>query len=562
MFVFSKPLLNDTQFTCAQICRLSDREDRLLLCDSCDSGYHLECLTPPLSDVPAGDWYCPVCAPVMGGDSRPLPLRVSNGMVPLLDDSIDEDDPTSVARVGRTRRLHRAPYTSQQVGQHRSDFGYEGQLRPRRREAHRDRHLRPESGRRVSSLYGPHISSSRTRASAVNRIDLVSSDESDSSEDGGRLDDSSDEIATGSSDETDEDFVVFGKGKKPAHVLSSSECSSSEEEVLGANRRKARGRRHPSLLTSDSGSESTSASHSRDQCVDLSSSCSSLQSGSDVHSHLHSQLLGSGSSIQSGFGVATNTSAVGDQTTPTSSRRAISKGKSKRVSKPLKKRSLRKRKPTRKPRSKVNPKHRRRKRHSNRSRVCMPPVKKRTICSQSSFPLHPSSSRLHPSSSSHLRPSPSRSDTSMSCVPDSPCHQRFMSTAGSARLASNTPRGELRRVRVREAITHYHKTGKLEDDRLNAQSANTIDKRIEQLVQNRAKRQKLEFWASTHSQKIQTKTTHTCEDSGRSDNGTGISPTSIGSTSAVNSPIDSILRGMNRIAHASEVTFGKNGRLL
>ena len=40
------------------------------------------------------------------------------------------------------------------------------------------------------------------------------------------------------------------------------------------------------------------------------------------------------------------------------------------------------------------------------------------------------------------------------------------------------------------------------------------------------------------------------------------SPTSIGSTSAVNSPIDSILRGMDRIAHASEVTFGKNGRLL
>jgi PHD and RING finger domain-containing protein 1 len=33
----------------------------LLLCDSCDLGYHLECLTPPLSRVPRGEWFCPDC---------------------------------------------------------------------------------------------------------------------------------------------------------------------------------------------------------------------------------------------------------------------------------------------------------------------------------------------------------------------------------------------------------------------------------------------------------------------------------------------------------------------
>jgi len=34
----------------------------MLLCDGCDLGYHLECLTPPLDDVPNEEWYCPECA--------------------------------------------------------------------------------------------------------------------------------------------------------------------------------------------------------------------------------------------------------------------------------------------------------------------------------------------------------------------------------------------------------------------------------------------------------------------------------------------------------------------
>ncbi|ESO02378.1 hypothetical protein HELRODRAFT_188679 [Helobdella robusta] len=47
--------------TRCQICQRSDGEDRLLLCDDCDDGYHLECLTPPLTRVPRGDWFCPEC---------------------------------------------------------------------------------------------------------------------------------------------------------------------------------------------------------------------------------------------------------------------------------------------------------------------------------------------------------------------------------------------------------------------------------------------------------------------------------------------------------------------
>eukprot|EP00079_Xenopus_tropicalis_P015713 XP_004913733.1 PREDICTED: PHD and RING finger domain-containing protein 1 isoform X1 [Xenopus tropicalis] len=51
----------DDATNCA-VCGRSDREDRLLLCDGCDAGYHMECLTPPLNAVPVDEWFCPECS--------------------------------------------------------------------------------------------------------------------------------------------------------------------------------------------------------------------------------------------------------------------------------------------------------------------------------------------------------------------------------------------------------------------------------------------------------------------------------------------------------------------
>ena len=43
-------------------CGSSEREDVLLVCDSCSRGWHLDCLQPPLSSVPEADpWCCPTC---------------------------------------------------------------------------------------------------------------------------------------------------------------------------------------------------------------------------------------------------------------------------------------------------------------------------------------------------------------------------------------------------------------------------------------------------------------------------------------------------------------------
>ncbi|XP_021770557.1 protein CHROMATIN REMODELING 4-like isoform X2 [Chenopodium quinoa] len=42
-------------------CVICDLGGRLLCCDSCPRTYHLECLDPPLKDIPNGKWRCPSC---------------------------------------------------------------------------------------------------------------------------------------------------------------------------------------------------------------------------------------------------------------------------------------------------------------------------------------------------------------------------------------------------------------------------------------------------------------------------------------------------------------------
>ncbi|XP_075228212.1 uncharacterized protein LOC142328390 [Lycorma delicatula] len=55
----------DDDPTYCEICGECDREDRMMLCDGCDLGFHLECLTTPLHTIPIAEWYCPSCS-VMG----------------------------------------------------------------------------------------------------------------------------------------------------------------------------------------------------------------------------------------------------------------------------------------------------------------------------------------------------------------------------------------------------------------------------------------------------------------------------------------------------------------
>ena len=47
-----------------EICKNGGEEDKILLCDKCDREFHMFCLRPKLTEVPEGEWLCPLCCPV------------------------------------------------------------------------------------------------------------------------------------------------------------------------------------------------------------------------------------------------------------------------------------------------------------------------------------------------------------------------------------------------------------------------------------------------------------------------------------------------------------------
>jgi hypothetical protein len=44
-----------------QVCHKVTGGTTMLLCDKCNDGWHMKCLTPPLTRKPKGDWFCPRC---------------------------------------------------------------------------------------------------------------------------------------------------------------------------------------------------------------------------------------------------------------------------------------------------------------------------------------------------------------------------------------------------------------------------------------------------------------------------------------------------------------------
>ena len=42
--------------TKCELCQGADHDEKILLCDECDQGFHIFCLSPPLAAIPATDW--------------------------------------------------------------------------------------------------------------------------------------------------------------------------------------------------------------------------------------------------------------------------------------------------------------------------------------------------------------------------------------------------------------------------------------------------------------------------------------------------------------------------
>ena len=55
--------VDDLHKAVCELCRSPEKDDQIILCDHCNRGYHLACLSPPIDAVPEDNWYCsPSCS--------------------------------------------------------------------------------------------------------------------------------------------------------------------------------------------------------------------------------------------------------------------------------------------------------------------------------------------------------------------------------------------------------------------------------------------------------------------------------------------------------------------
>lgn len=52
---------SDSESESCLICGNNENPQETLLCDNCDHAFHMKCLNPPLSQIPATNWYCDKC---------------------------------------------------------------------------------------------------------------------------------------------------------------------------------------------------------------------------------------------------------------------------------------------------------------------------------------------------------------------------------------------------------------------------------------------------------------------------------------------------------------------
>jgi hypothetical protein len=81
---FEDVLIDPNDVTCCEVCGECTNEEVLLLCDGCDKGFHIYCLSPPLKRVPRGNWYCVPCKQIVLESKRAL-LDESNSDCGSLD---------------------------------------------------------------------------------------------------------------------------------------------------------------------------------------------------------------------------------------------------------------------------------------------------------------------------------------------------------------------------------------------------------------------------------------------------------------------------------------------
>ncbi|CAL1606386.1 unnamed protein product [Knipowitschia caucasica] len=74
-------------------CGRSDRRNTMLLCSHCDSGFHMNCLRPAVTQLPEGLWVCPECEVVQ---NQPESFAAAEGISDgELEDILSDADETT-----------------------------------------------------------------------------------------------------------------------------------------------------------------------------------------------------------------------------------------------------------------------------------------------------------------------------------------------------------------------------------------------------------------------------------------------------------------------------------
>lgn len=106
-------LADDADLTHCEVCAATDREESMLLCDGCNRGYHMDCLQPALTEIPASAWYCDYCfdSDASADDDEDIGQLLSEmqqiGVPPTRLRVRPVSESTAAPRITRTRQSER-----------------------------------------------------------------------------------------------------------------------------------------------------------------------------------------------------------------------------------------------------------------------------------------------------------------------------------------------------------------------------------------------------------------------------------------------------------------------
>ncbi|XP_058116994.1 uncharacterized protein LOC131259507 [Anopheles coustani] len=265
---------DDGEDHACQQCKKTDQPEWILLCDTCDKGYHCACLKPVLFTIPEGDWFCPVC------QHRQLIERLQSKLV--LYDALQ----AKLAAEAKRREEEEQCAREAELAEQALEKEREEQLRAQKRARQQQRLLeRGGNGRQRSGSRSPSLDSSRERrrrrqrqrnrrGSKRRRSSRSRSGDGDGSRSSGSDDDSGSRRGSGSDGSgscTDsDDMPIYKHLRRRASTKVSYKFNEYDSLIDSAIRREMRDCEIPMDVDRDEDDEDDDAGHGFSKGKDIS----------------------------------------------------------------------------------------------------------------------------------------------------------------------------------------------------------------------------------------------------------------------------------------------------